>query len=132
MAGQDVEALVAAHTDEVAELTKELRRLLLGARPELSERVRAGWHSLNYHHPDAGYVCGLFPRAAHVDLVFERGALLPDPERRLHGTGRTVRTLRLTAVPGAPSGVDADVVLEFLHQAIALGRRPPPAGAGSP
>jgi hypothetical protein len=116
----DVEALLAEHTDEVAALTRRARAVLLDGHPELRERVRHGWHSINYSHPGAGFVCALFPLAGHVQLVFERGVLLPDPEGRLVGTGRTVRSLELReATDAAP-----EVVVEFLDQAITLGRRP--------
>ncbi|WP_369135851.1 DUF1801 domain-containing protein [Modestobacter sp. I12A-02662] len=116
----DVEALLAEHSDEVAALTRRARAVLLDGHPELRERVRRGWHSINYAHPDAGFVCALFPLAGHVQLVFERGVLLPDPERRLVGTGRTVRSLELSDATDA----DLEVVVEYLDQAIALGRRP--------
>ncbi len=42
---------------------------------------------------------------------------LPDPERRLSGTGRQVRALDLTA----PDQVDAEVVGTFLDHAVELG-----------
>ena len=116
----DVRALLAEHTDEVAELTRRARAVLLAGHPELRERVRRGWHSINYADPDAGFVCALFPLAAHVQLVFERGVLLHDPGGLLVGTGRTVRSLELRDTADA----DPEVVLEFLDQAVALGRRP--------
>jgi hypothetical protein len=83
------------------------------------ERVRPGWHSLNFHDPAAGFVCALFPLADRVQLVFERGALLPDPDRRLGGTGRQVRTLEFAA----EEDLDAEVVLEFLDLAVEIGAR---------
>jgi hypothetical protein len=52
-----------------------------------------------------------------VQLVFEHGARLPDPEGHLSGTGRQVRTLALEA--GAD--IDADVVVRFLDRAVDLG-----------
>ena len=79
--------------------------------------MRRGWHSINYRDPVAGFVCALFPTADRVQLVFEHGARLPDPERRLSGTGRQVRALDLTA----PDQVDAEVVGTFLDHAVELG-----------
>ena len=112
-----VEQLLADHTDDVVRTAQRLREVLLDARPELTERARPGWHSVNYAHPEAGFVCALFPYADRVDLVFERGALLPDPDGRLTGDTKQVRTLRL------PAGdrVEADAVVELLDSAVEVG-----------
>ena len=111
-----VERLLADHPDAVVATAQALRDVLLGARPELTERARTGWHSVNYTHPDAGFVCALFPTADRVDVVFERGTLLPDPDGRLTGTTRQVRTLPV------PAGrVDARTVVEFLDAAVDVG-----------
>lgn len=113
----ELDALLADHPDAVAALTLRLREVLLTGRPELSERVRSGWRSLNFHDPDAGFVCAVFPLADRVQLVFERGALLPDPHHRLGGTGRQVRTLGFSV----GEDIDAEVVLEFLDLAVDIG-----------
>ena len=111
------DALLAEHPDAVVRTAQELREVLLDAHPDLVERARTGWHSVNYAHPDAGFVCALFPAVDRVDLVFERGALLPDPGGHLTGTTRRVRTLRV------PAGgtVDRRVVVELLDAAVELG-----------
>ena len=122
-AADEVQHLLADHPPAVATATLHLRDLLRTAHPELQERVRTGWHSINYRHPHAGFVCALFPRDTGVTLVLERGAQLPDPDGLLRGTGRTVRSLEF-GTPPSPEAADA--VLEFVHQAIALGRRGSP------
>ena len=111
------DALLADHTEDVVRTAQRLRDVLLEARPELTERARPGWHSVNYAHPEAGFVCALFPYADRVDLVFERGALLPDPDGRLTGDTKQVRTLRLPA----GGGVDARAVVELLDAAVDVG-----------
>ena len=116
---RELDALLAEHDEAVAAVARRLREVVLSGRPDLAERVRPGWHSVNFHDPVAGFVCALFPLADRVQLVFERGALLPDPHHRLGGTGRQVRTLEFTA----PEDVDADVVLEFLDLAVEIGAR---------
>ena len=113
----DAEDLLSEHPDAVAATAQRLREVLLDAHPQLEERVRRGWHSINYRDPLAGFVCALFPTADRVQLVFEHGARLPDPERRLSGSGRQVRALDLTA----PDQVDAEVVGTFLDHAVELG-----------
>ncbi len=113
----DVESLLDDHSDAVATTAQRLRTVLLEAHPQLVERARRGWHSINYHDPDAGFVCAIFPAADRVQLVFEHGARLPDPEGRLSGTGAQVRTLEFPA--GAD--VDAELVVRFLDPAVELG-----------
>ena len=115
----ELDALLADHPDTVANTVLRLREVLLTAQPSLVERVRTGWHSVNFHDPVAGFVCALFPLAGRVQLVFERGALLPDPQHRLGGTGRRVRTLEFIA----PEDVDAEMVLEFVDLALDIGAR---------
>jgi hypothetical protein len=115
----DVDALLSDHPDPVAGLARRLRAVLLDGRSDLVEHVRTGWHSLNYHDPAAGFVCALFPLTDRVQLVFERGTLLPDPHGLLTGTGSRVRALEF------PTGsvVDPEVVLEFLDHAVDVGAR---------
>ena len=113
----DAEDLLSGHPETVTATAQRLREVLLAAHPQLEERVRRGWHSINYRDPVAGFVCALFPTADRVQLVVEHGARLPDPERRLSGTGRQVRALDLTA----PDQVDAEVVGTFLDHAVELG-----------
>ena len=115
----ELDALLAEHDEAVAAVARRLREVVLSGRPDLTERVRPGWHSVNFHDPVAGFVCALFPQADRVQLVFERGALLPDPHHRLGGTGRQVRTLEFTT----EESVDAEVVLEFLDLAVDVGAR---------
>src|SRR5687767_2884333 len=110
----EVETLLADHTDAVAGIARLLRRTLLDGHPPLVERVRTGWHSINYHDPAAGFVCAVFPFADRVQLIFERGTQLPDPDHRLSGSGRRVRALEFAA----EADVDPEVVLEFLDHAL--------------
>ncbi len=112
-----VEELLAAHPDDVAAAARRLREVILEAHPQLTERVRLGWHSVNYADPAAGFVCAVFPLADHVQLVFERGAQLPDPDGLLGGSGRTVRTLEFRSA----AEVDPAVVVAFLDLAVELG-----------
>lgn len=115
----EVETLLADHSDAVADIARLLRRTLLEGHPPLVERVRTGWHSINYHDPAAGFVCAVFPFADRVQLIFERGAQLPDPDSRLTGSGRRVRALEFTD----QADVDPETVLEFLDHALDVGAR---------
>ena len=112
-----VEGLLDEHSPTVVAAAQRLRALLRTAHPQLEERARAGWHSINYRDPVAGFVCAIFPGADEVQLVFEHGARLPDPEGLLSGSGAQVRALRFRG----PADVDDGVVVRFLDLAVDLG-----------
>ena len=84
--------LVEAHPD-LADLALWVREAVVAAEPELSERVYRGWDGIGFRHPDAGYVCAVYPRDGkrEVHLLFEHGVRLADPEGRLEGSGRQTR-----------------------------------------
>jgi hypothetical protein len=96
MSEADAEAVLGGHTPEVYGLVQWLRRAVKSADQDLRERVYTGWHGFGYHHPDAGYVCAVFPREDDVLLAFEHGANLADPEGRLTEGGKQVRSLVFT------------------------------------
>ena len=73
----EADDLLSERPEAVAATAQRLRRVLLDAHPQLEERVRRGWHSINYRDPVAGFVCAVFPTADRVQLVFEQGARLP-------------------------------------------------------
>ena len=69
-----VDRLLADHPDAVVATVQRLRDVLLDAYPELTERARVGWHSVNYSHPRAGFVCAVFPGSdvtEFLDLAVE-------------------------------------------------------------
>jgi len=114
-----VEALLADHTDPVIATAQRLRSVVLEAQPQFVERARPGWHSINYRDPAAGFVCAIFPIVDRVQLVFEWGVLLPDPDGLLLGSGRRVRHLGFRGA----ADVDPETVAEFLDAALDVGAR---------
>ena len=89
--GVGLEEILADHTSEVRALSERLRKLVLQTVPTAAEVAYPGWHGIGYHHSESGYFCGIFPRKDRVQLGFEFGALLPDPNGVLEGTGKQVR-----------------------------------------
>lgn len=114
----NVDELLDEHTRPIAALTRRLRRLVRGAMPDAEERVHPGWHALGYHHPEAGYVCGLFPRADHVEVVFEHGLGLPDPSGVLTEKRSQVASSRITRLDDATKGA----LVELIDAAVELRR----------
>ena len=86
--------LLARHTDDIADLARRLLDLVDGAADWAETRVYAGWHGVGFHHADAGYVVGVFPRRDAIQVLFEHGHLLGDAPF-LDGSGQT-RTVEFT------------------------------------
>lgn len=72
-------------------LAARLRDLVRATVPDAREKVYPVWHGIGYRHPECGYFCGIFPQENSMRLLFERGALLPDPDGLLEGTGKQTR-----------------------------------------
>jgi hypothetical protein len=85
------------------------------ADPDLAPRVYRGWRGIGFRHPDAGYVCGVFPKDGHIELLFEHGATLVDPDGVLRGEGTRTRVLVVERATDAT----AALIARYVHQAIA-------------
>jgi hypothetical protein len=87
---------------------------VLAADPDLSEKVYPGWRGVGFRHPEAGYVCGIFPQPdGELRLLFERGAALPDPDGVLEGSGTQTRYLRVG------DGTEPGTIAMLVQQGIA-------------
>lgn len=116
MAEPSLDELLAGLPPEIAALARDTVALVQALQPELQARVRLGWRSVNFRHPVAGFVCGVFPYPDRVSLIFEQGRLLQDLEGILEGDGRQVRFVRL--LPGQP--IPETGIALLLGEAIAL------------
>jgi len=108
--------LLQNHNPVVRALAERLRKIILAIVPDATETANLGWHSLSYRHPQSGYFCGIFPRHDNVQLVFEFGVLLPDPEGLLEGEGSQVRYMKIKN----PRDVRVRALKKLLQAAIAL------------
>jgi hypothetical protein len=100
---------------DAAELALWTRDAVLAADADLSERVYRGWRGVGFRHPEAGYVCGIFPKEGQVELLFEQGAGLTDPEGVLEGAGSQTRVIRIAR----PTHALARTISLYVQQAIA-------------
>ena len=55
-AGEEARQFLLERHPEVADLALWLRAVVLGAEPDLDERVYHGWDDVGYRHPDGAYV----------------------------------------------------------------------------
>ena len=93
-----VEDLLNAYPPPIQDITDKLRQSILKAAPGVQEKANRGWRSISYRDAQVGYFCGIFPFEDHVDLIFEFGVLLPDPNEILLGDAKQVRYLRFYEV----------------------------------
>jgi hypothetical protein len=91
----DVHDFLVERHPALADLALWVREAVLTSEPDLLERVYRGWDGIGFRHPDAGYVCAIYPREQEVRLLFEHGARLGDEERLLEGAGRQTRFIRV-------------------------------------
>ncbi len=97
-----IDALTRDLPPEILSTLSELRALIKLAIPDATEKLNLGWKSLNYHHPYVGYFCGLFPFQDRIDVAFEFGILLADPDGIFDGYGKQVGYVRIRSVEGIP------------------------------
>jgi hypothetical protein len=111
----EIRTYLAESHPESLELTLWVRELVLEADPDLTERLYRGWDGLGFRHPDAGYVCAIYPREDEVRLLFEHGARLDDPHGILTGEGTQTRFISVRQ----SSDNLAVVINEYVRDAVA-------------
>jgi hypothetical protein len=111
-----IEKLLSAYSPEIQTLALRVREIILTQAPTAAEKANPGWRSINFSHPEVGYFCGLFLSEEGVDLAFEFGVLLPDPDGLLTSEAAQVRYLRVRTMADAP----AQQVGELIEAAINL------------
>ena len=95
---EELIALLSAYDLKVGELALELREMVLGEAPASVEKVFEGyvlalWYSLTGKYGDA--FCHIVLYRGHVNLGFNRGAELADPDTLLLGSGKIIRHLKI-------------------------------------
>ena len=76
--------------------------------------------SFDFHRPLCGYMVG----KEHVTFIFLRGAMLPDAEKFLEGTGKGVRHVKLRTV----ADVRRAAVKKLIVEAAKMNKKDPPTG----
>ena len=94
---KDVDDFLRDSHPGLAVLALWVREAVLTGEPDLTERVYVGWDGIGFRHPDAGYVCAIYPREQEreVRLLFEHGVRLEDREGLLEGAGTQTRFIRV-------------------------------------
>jgi len=92
------EEFLAATPDAVKPVVRELRALVHASAPDLKEQMRYGMPSYAMGGAILVYV---MPTSDHVNLGFYDGVDLDDPHKRLEGTGKRLRHVKVYSVPEA-------------------------------
>ena len=106
-----VQQILSAGDADGAKAARRLRQVVRGIGVDLDERPRPGWQSLTSHHPQAGYVVGIFPRHGHAQLVVEHGAALDGFDDLFDRFGKQMAAVIVRDVPDPRGDRIVDVVL---------------------
>ena len=126
---QELERLISKYSPEVAKVARgalaTLRRTFRGTSELVYDNYNAlaiGW---SVNGKASGVICSiaLYPR--WVSLFFLRGATLPDPDGRLRGTGKQVRSIQLESA----RTLDEPAVKRLIARAIAASEAVPASKA---
>jgi len=116
------EAFLAGYPPHTQKLAHQLRAIVKEAVSEINEQVYRGWRLIGYRvatperrRKGGAYFCYIAPDDEALQLGFEYGILLTDPQRLLEGDGKQVRYVTITAT--------ADLTRQGLTGLIAEGAR---------
>ncbi len=110
-----IDEFLSTYSAEVAEISGELRQFVRKIAPNAQERLQPGWKCITYSHEKA--FCSILPHSKWVNLQFQAGSELPDPQSRLGGTGKSMRHVRVTST----ADLD-DALAEIVTQAARLAK----------
>jgi hypothetical protein len=86
---------LAAYDPHLSDLTLALREIVLEEAPEALESIVKGYAlAIGFSFtgkPMKDGFCHIVAYSSHVNLGFNRGALLPDPSGVLEGSGKSIR-----------------------------------------
>jgi hypothetical protein len=102
---------------KVRDLMLGVRRIVLKEIPSVSETVNDVSYAVTVGFTFSGRFkeafCYVVAYSSYVNLGFAQGAQLPDPDRRLKGTGKLNRHLRIETL----AGLDDPEILRLIRRA---------------
>ncbi|WP_437671066.1 DUF1801 domain-containing protein [Sorangium sp. So ce131] len=113
-------ALLSEYPPEAQQLTQRVRKLLLRLIPDVTEHVIPGWRIVSFRMGQGHehQICWLAPQRIGVNLGFERGADMPDPDGLLTGSAKQARNVRIRSA----KDVDVPKIAALVAAAVALHR----------
>ena len=91
-----VEDFLADYKPEVRDLALKVRELVRSVLPEAHESVHTGYKTITYGTGPrmSDEICYIAPLSSSVNLGFNYGTQLPDPNGLLKGTGKLLRHIK--------------------------------------
>ena len=118
----DLRRFLAPYDPAIARLFLAARAAVLEAAPDASELVYDAYNAVaeafTFSDRLKEAFCHVAAYPKHVNLGFNRGAALPDPERLLAGRGARIRHVRVTAA----EDVTRPAVRSLVRAAVEEGR----------
>ncbi|MGK3991675.1 DUF1801 domain-containing protein [Sorangium sp. So ce1024] len=113
-------ALLSEYPPEAQQLTLRVRKLLLRIIPDVHEHVYPGWRIISFRMGDGHkhQICWLAPQRFGVNLGFEHGAELPDPNGLLTGNAKQARNVHIRSA----SDVDVPKLAALVTAAVEMHR----------
>jgi hypothetical protein len=92
-----LDEFLATYPDEIRQLALTLRDLIHDEIPSMIEQVDTPSKIIAYGYDKTykGSVCAIAPYQSHLNLMFSKGATLPDPDGLLEGTGKRARHVKI-------------------------------------
>ena len=117
----ELENFLAVHPANVRDLAWHGRSLILEIFPDAIEMLDEPARLIGFGTDRSykGLVCGLALQRTYVNLMFARGAELPDPTGLLEGAGKRARHVKLRR----PEDVNDPAVAALLRATLALHRQ---------
>ncbi len=107
------EKIVAGFPQDVQAIARELRTLLADVYPGVTEVPWGVQKNIGYGvgpKKMTEHFCYIMPLSKHVNLGFMQGAFLADPKKKLEGTGKSLRHVKVRSVDEARDPALRDLV----------------------
>lgn len=99
----DVDRLLSEHPADLQAIERALRATIRAAFPDAVEQVDFGNKLIAFGRTMKmrGLLFAIIAHKEHVNLQLADGAVLPDPDGLVEGTGKRIRHVKIRSVEGA-------------------------------
>jgi len=111
-----VSQFLSGYPPNIRAIAGELRALVKKAVPDVHEEVKSGWRLIGYRvgtTRGSAYFAFIAPSQERVELGFEYGALIADPNQLINKKSKQVHSV----VIRNSAEIDIKPTIELIHQA---------------
>ena len=101
----DIDRLLAGHSADIQAIERALRATILAELPDAVQHVDFGNKLIAFGRSMrmSGLLFAIIAHATWVNLQLADGAVLPDPDGLIEGTGKRIRHVKVRSVEAAAS-----------------------------